>query len=585
MIQVQESEHGRILPDRQSLGELGEERHAAEGAFGRAPPAPPPSGPRLNQPSAVAVDVVLHAVRYVPEQRHIKQLRGRDSNVLAVAAVRGRNRVADRTLHAGSRRIGVYDDGTRRQGAEPITLLAERMEDGRMACKVIGERYLVRVCHSREHRREAALGSAQRAKMIRIVGEAGPLAAEGWRRTPHDLGEHVRREHVKHDVDQVARAGELVDFGRRYAPGAVHCHGPVRRLCPVLQRQERGLQHHQQQACGWCHALHGSSEHGREAEHTHPQGNIERHPPCMLLQIEPDPGHQTVVGEQQVALNPEQYADGAEPGDVAREPPRRQEDPERHQEGRGRGKQPDPQRCQLPEGGEKLGTIRGVHRPGTEEQKLARAEERREKHGSQARPQLAGSEHSISRGTRPRDRDGEACRPGEQDEHRRRCRYRGQPVADRSRVFRIDAVGPERPRRCAGARPANIQASSAAVLPVNDLDAMRTGVELDAARRSRHADAAAAFEHDLAVQPDGHAVVGRGVELDGFRARRPPHAGPADKVVAGRVASLANEREIDRRRPFFDDGRDASVDDRRGRAVEQVIAAGEAGRGRQDAGE
>ncbi len=94
---------------------------------------------------------------------------------------------------------------------------------------------------------------------------------------------------------------------------------------------------------------------------------------------------------------------------------------------------------------------------------------------------------------------------------------------------------------------------------MHDLDPMRARVELHGARRPGHADFGVAFDNQLSIHPDGNAVVGRGVEIDPFRARRPPDAFPAHQVVPRRAAALVDELEVNRR-GMFDDRLDSMVD-------------------------
>ena len=97
------------------------------------------------------------------------------------------------------------------QGPESIAVLAEGVEDRGVLLGIAVERRLVAPGNPGEHRRHAPLRGPERAEMIPEEGEPGPPAIEGRPVAVQNLGEDVRREHVEHDVDEVAVGGELVD--------------------------------------------------------------------------------------------------------------------------------------------------------------------------------------------------------------------------------------------------------------------------------------------------------------------------------------------------------------------------------------
>ena len=215
--------------------------------------------------------------------------------------------------------------------------------------------------------------------MLPEEGEPGPPAIEGRPVAVPDLGEDVRREHVEHDVDEVAVGGELVDRGRGQAPALRRAAGlrPGRARRERRQEKDRGLQPHQERARRGRGAADGAGEAEGEGEHADPQGGLERDAPGGRRQVESAPVQQAVVGDQQVSLRPEQHAGGAEPGGVAPEPARRQEEPDGHQQAGDEPEQPNPARRQTPERRQELGPVRRMHCPRPEQQDLGGGRGRR----------------------------------------------------------------------------------------------------------------------------------------------------------------------------------------------------------------
>ena len=86
-----------------------------------------------------------------------------------------------------------------------------------------------------------------------------------------------------------------------------------------------------------------------------------------------------------------------------------------------------------------------------------------------------------------------------------------------------------------------------------DLESMRARVKLHGAPFGAHADRGISFQHDLAVYSRDHGIVGARVEVNPFRAGGEPHTVPANSVESVRSALLIDEREIDGRRPLFNE--------------------------------
>ena len=172
--------------------------------------------------------------------------------------------------------------------------------------------------------------------------------------------------------------------------------------------------------------------------------------------------------------------------------------------------------------------------------------------------------------------------PDQQHEHAQRRLRRQHPVGECARFLREQPTLAEGDRRIAARRsPFQVEAGSAAVLPVVDLQPVGARVELHRAHGRGHADLGVPFDHDLAVQAHYDAVVGGGVKVDPFRAGGIPDPVPAHQVVPRGAILLVDERKVDRGDSFFDDRGGQHFEDRFGRAIGRgvriVVAARESG--------
>ena len=104
--------------------------------------------------------------------------------------------------------------------------------------------------------------------MLPEEGKPGPRAIEGRPVAVPDLGEDVRREHVEHDMDEVAVGGELVDLGRGQAPALRRAAGlrSGRGRRERRQEEDQGLQPNQERA----RRGRGAADGAGEAEGTKP---------------------------------------------------------------------------------------------------------------------------------------------------------------------------------------------------------------------------------------------------------------------------------------------------------------------------
>ena len=189
-----------------------------------------------------------------------------------------------------------------------------------------------------------------------------------------------------------------------------------------------------------------------------------------------------------------------------------------------------------------------MHRPGPEQQDLGRDEQRRERGDAHAPPGLpSGQEGSLTPGPASEQQDRSA-HPDQQHRIRQPGRGGEEPVADRPRVGGEQAPGSQGRRLAPRPGPPHVQVVPAAALPMQDLQLVRAGTELDGHGLRVHADRGVALQHGHAVEPHDHAVVGAGVQIDAFRAWGKPDAPPADEVVARRPAPLGEKVEVDARR-------------------------------------
>ena len=363
-------------------------------------------------------------------------------------------------------------------------------------------------------------------------------------------------------MDEVAVGGELVDLGRGQAPALRRAAGlrPERGRRERRQEKDRGLQPHQERARRGRGAADGAGEAEGEGEHADPQGGLERDAPGGRRQVESAPVQQAVVGDQQVALRPEQHAGGAEPGGVAPEPARRQEEePDGRQQSGDEPEQPNPARRQTPEWRQELGPVRRMHRPRPEQQDLGGPEEGGEGHDPQARAHLPRSQRRCRPpGPAPEPNRG-AGGPDEQHRPRQLHRHHAKPVAERAGVDREETARAQGLRLAARRRPFDSQPRRRPALPVVDLQGVRAGLQRHAAHLRAHADRGTVIEHDLAVDPHDHAVVGAGAKIDPLRPRREPDAAPADEVIANRRVGLFQEGEVDASGRLLDDRERPSV--------------------------
>ncbi len=583
--QVQERVHGGVAGGGDPTRELLQKHRVPERAPRRRHRTPAGLDPLLEQPSIVPVDARLDAVRRVPEQRQVEQLGRRAVDVVAVAAVRRGDRVPDGALCPGepvARVIG----GVGGQGPESIAVPAEGVEDRGVPPGIAVEPHLVAPRNPSEHRRHAPQRAPERAEMLPEEGEPRPSAIEGRPVVVPDLGEDVRREHVEHDVDEIAVGGELVDRGRGQAPALRRAAGlrPGRGRRERRQEKDRGLQPHQERARRGRGAADGAGEAEGEREHADPQGGLERDAPGGRRQVEAAPVQQAVVRDQQVSLRPEQYAGGAEPGGVAPEPARRQEEPDGHQQAGDEPEQPNPARRQTPERRQELGPVRRMHRPRPEQQDLGGAEEGGERHDPQARAHLPRGQRRCpppNLAPQPGRRSG-----GPDEQHRPRQLHRrpAKPVAERAGVGREETAGADGLRLAARRRRLHVEVPRRPALPVVDLQGVRAGLQRHAAHLRVHADGGMALEHDLAVYPHDHAVVGAGAEIDPLRARREPDAAPTDEVVAARPVELFEEGEVDAGGGLLDDREHPGFERARvGVPRERIVVAAREPAGRREA--
>ena len=108
-----------------------------------------------------------------------------------------------------------------------------------------------------------------------------------------------------------------------------------------------------------------------------------------------------------------------------------------------------------------------------------------------------------------------------------------------------------------------------------DLQGVRAGLQRHAAHLRVHADGGMVLEHNLAVYPHDHAVVGAGAEIDPLRARREPDAAPTDEVVADRPVELFEEGEVDAGGGLLDDREHPGFERARvGVPRERIVVAG-----------
>ena len=112
---------------------------------------------------------------------------------------------------------------------------------------------------------------------------------------------------------------------------------------------------------------------------------------------------------------------------------------------------------------------------------------------------------------------------------------------------------------------------------------MGAGREVDAPGLGVHADRGMTLEQDPPVDPHHDAVVSGGVKLDGLRARREPHAPPADEIVPRQPGVLVEEGEGDPSGRFLDDRHRPDVErEGVGVARETIVEAAREPAGRRE---
>ena len=175
--------------------------------------------------------------------------------------------------------------------------------------------------------------------------------------------------------------------------------------------------------------------------------------------------------------------------------------------------------------------------------------------------------------------------PDEQHRPRQLHRHHAKPVAERAGVGREETAGAQGFRLAARRRPFDSQPRRRPALPVVDLQGVRAGLQRHAAHPPARADRGTVIEHDLAVDPHDHAVVGAGAKIDPLRPWREPDAAPADEVIVDRTVELSQEGEVDAGGRLLDDRDHPGVE--RGRVgvlrERMVVAAREPAGGREAA--